>query len=348
MTDEDARRLQHRFREHRVEILDDVCERPRTGIRLAPGEPRAILRAHPRKRRNPRLHVRPAQRRCRNAGFKEDRGPAAGRDGVEAPSADVDRRARHDARPRAASRPDQPGTARRRKRARGARSRESPHVACRYVHPKIFCVGIRARIRSSSSTVMWSRPLFRQDSSTALTTMPRTNAGIFFMRAAASSSQAIVVGDSGPYWSAGIPAPPRRMQRPWMARRGDPANVPGVWVQRGLRPSNRRSSRRPGRGSPRSGRSSRTPRNAPERCPAADVGEQLRGRPEVRETRAAKSPREDREVRARGDISVRPYPHVVRPRRAPAGASGVGPYRGRRRACPSPSGSLSRIDGRPG
>ncbi len=39
--------------------------------------------------------------------------------------------------------------------------------------PKIFGVGIGARIRSSSST--------------APTTMPRTNAGIFFMRAAAVS-----------------------------------------------------------------------------------------------------------------------------------------------------------------
>ena len=36
-------------------------------------------------------------------------------------------------------------------------------------------------------------------SSTALTTIPRTNAGIFFMRAAAASSHAIVVGDSRPY-----------------------------------------------------------------------------------------------------------------------------------------------------
>ena len=45
----------------------------------------------------------------------------------------------------------------------------------------------------------------RQDSSTALTTMPRTNAGIFFMRAAAASSHAIVVVDSAPYWSVEVP-----------------------------------------------------------------------------------------------------------------------------------------------
>jgi len=44
-----------------------------------------------------------------------------------------------------------------------------------------------------------SRPFFRQLSSTALTTMPRTKAGIFFMRAAASSSQAIVAVDWAPY-----------------------------------------------------------------------------------------------------------------------------------------------------
>ena len=42
---------------------------------------------------------------------------------------------------------------------------------------KNFGVGIRARIRSSSSTVTRSRPLLRQDSSTALTTIPRTKAG---------------------------------------------------------------------------------------------------------------------------------------------------------------------------
>ena len=69
---------------------------------------------------------------------------------------------------------------------------------CHAPYPKIFGVGIRERIRSSSSTVTRSRPPFLQDSSTALTTMPRTNAGIFFMRSAAASSHAIVVGDSAP------------------------------------------------------------------------------------------------------------------------------------------------------
>jgi hypothetical protein len=57
---------------------------------------------------------------------------------------------------------------------------------------------MRARIRSSSSTVTRSKPLLRQDSSTVLTTMPRTNTGIFFMRAAAASSHAMVAGDSPP------------------------------------------------------------------------------------------------------------------------------------------------------
>ena len=51
-------------------------------------------------------------------------------------------------------------------------------------------------------TVTRSRPFLRHDSSTAFTTIPRTNAGIFFMRAAAASSHAIVVGDSAPYWIA--------------------------------------------------------------------------------------------------------------------------------------------------
>ena len=82
-------------------------------------------------------------------------------------------------------------------------------------------------------------PFLRQDSSTALTTMPRTNAGIFFMRAAAASSHAIVVGDSGPYSIepavGGLREPaslkPRRGEG--RARRGEPANFPGVWVQSG-------------------------------------------------------------------------------------------------------------------
>ena len=112
-------------------------------------------------------------------------------------------------------------------------------VLCGY--PKSFGVGIRARIRSSSSTVTRARPFLRQESSTALMTIPRTNAGIFFMRAAAASSQAMVVGDSAPYSIAGGPdirlhgrraasLTPRQARD---ARRGDPANVPGVCVQSG-------------------------------------------------------------------------------------------------------------------
>ena len=54
-------------------------------------------------------------------------------------------------------------------------------------------------------------PFLRQDSSTALTTIPRTNAGIFFMRAAAASSHAIVAGDSPPYSiNGGVSPKPRR------------------------------------------------------------------------------------------------------------------------------------------
>jgi hypothetical protein len=49
-------------------------------------------------------------------------------------------------------------------------------------------------------------PFLRHESSTAFTTIPRTKAGIFFMRAAAASSHAIVADDSRPYWIAGIRA----------------------------------------------------------------------------------------------------------------------------------------------
>jgi hypothetical protein len=48
--------------------------------------------------------------------------------------------------------------------------------------------------RSSSSAVTQLMPFLRQESSTALTTIPRTNAGILFIRAAAASSHAIVAG----------------------------------------------------------------------------------------------------------------------------------------------------------
>src|SRR5688500_11497848 len=59
-------------------------------------------------------------------------------------------------------------------------------------YANIFGVGILARIRSSSSTVTRSTPFLRQDSSTARTTIPRTNAGILFIRSVAASSQEIV------------------------------------------------------------------------------------------------------------------------------------------------------------
>ena len=70
-------------------------------------------------------------------------------------------------------------------------------VSCGY--RKSFGVGIRARIPSSSSTVTRATRFLRQESSTALMTMPRTNAGIFFIRSAAASSHAMVVGASAPY-----------------------------------------------------------------------------------------------------------------------------------------------------
>jgi hypothetical protein len=60
-------------------------------------------------------------------------------------------------------------------------------------YPKIFGVGIRARMLSSSCGVTRLMPFLRQESSTAL-----TNAGIFSIQAAATSSRAIVDGDSGP------------------------------------------------------------------------------------------------------------------------------------------------------
>ena len=100
--------------------------------------------------------------------------------------------------------------------------------------PKIFGVGIRARIRSSSSTVTRSRPFLRQDSSTAPMTMPRTNAGIRFIRSAAASSHAIVAVDVAAVFDrARLRACLGRPRGPRSASRADPSNVPGVWVHSG-------------------------------------------------------------------------------------------------------------------
>src|SRR5687768_9435397 len=101
----------------------------------------------------------------------------------------------------------------------------------RGIDPKIFGVGIRARSFSSSSAVTRSMPFLRQESSTALTTIPRTNAGIFFIRSVAAASHAMVVGDSGPYWIAPVSGPFANgpdAEVSCNARRGDPANLPGV------------------------------------------------------------------------------------------------------------------------
>ncbi len=102
--------------------------------------------------------------------------------------------------------------------------------------------------------------------------------GDFFMRSAAASSQAMVFGGSGPYsiirpGGFAPPDPHRRRSRgphrPAPLRRGrgwreggTRRTCLGCGCRGDLRPSDRRSSRRPGRGSPRSGRSSRTLRIA--------------------------------------------------------------------------------------
>ena len=184
---------------------------------------------------------------------------------------------------------------------------------------------MRARIFSNSSAVTRPMPFLRHESSTAFTTIPLTNTGTFFMRAAAASSHAMVVGDSGPYSIAEAPSVPETDAPLWTTRRGEPANVPGVWVQRIF--GHRIAGHPVGAGTAASTVTVHLALPAPpaERGALANVGEQPRRRPEIRQTRAAKRPREDGEIGARRDIAVRPYPHVMRSRRAPAGASGVGP-----------------------
>ena len=173
-----------------------------------------------------------------------------------------------------------------------------------------------------------SIPFLRQDSSTAPTTMPRTNAGIFFMRSAAASSQAMVFGDSAPYSIAVFPsAPAADVRQRWRAR-GNPGERPGrVGAERIFGHQIAGHPEGPGAAAAAVAVHLALPASPAERGALANAGEQLRGRPEVREARVAKRSREDREVGARRDIPVRPDPHVVRARRAPAGASGVGPDR---------------------
>ena len=117
----------------------------------------------------------------------------------------------------------------------------------------------------------------RQDSSTALTTIPRTNAGIFFMRAAAASSHAIVAGDSGPYLDRGASREPRDGRAAAEGEKGGPGERPGGVGAEGIfghqiagHPVG------PGAAAPAVAVHLARPASPPERGAAANVGEQLR------------------------------------------------------------------------
>ena len=215
-------------------------------------------------------------------------------------------------------------------------------------YPNIFGVGIRARIRSSSV----DGHAVEAALAAGLLDGPDDHAADERGDLLHALGRRIVPRDRRRRFGAVLDC--RRPARPADDRRDGPGwregatrrTSPACGCRGGLRPSDRRSSRRPGRGSRRSGRSSRTPRTVRRARAAANAVEQLRGGPEVRETRAAKGPREDREVGARGDIPVRPYPHVVRPRRAPAGSSGVGPDRRQTGTWPRRSASAGDRCGR--
>ena len=152
---------------------------------------------------------------------------------------------------------------------RPAGSAERLRVVKSAIYPKTFGVGIRARIRSSSSTVTRLMPFRRHESSTARVTIPR--------RTRESSSCA----RQPPRPTRSSSAIRRRTQSTAASRRSPegakadhsrqraealeevtPRTSPGCGCRADLRPSSRRSSRRPGRGSLRSGHSSRTPRIA--------------------------------------------------------------------------------------
>ena len=198
------------------------------------------------------------------------------------------------------------------------------------IYPKNFGVGIRARIRSSSSTVT------RLDAVLAAGLLdgpddhpPDERRDLLHARGGR-----IVPRDRRRRFAAVLdrggvsPSPARGADEPRAAQRekGRPGELPGrVGAERIFGHQIAGHPVGPGAAAPAVGVHLALPASPAERGAAANVGEQLRGRPEVRESRAAKVPREDREVGARRDIPVRPYPHVVRPRRAPAGPSGVGP-----------------------
>ena len=158
------------------------------------------------------------------------------------------------------------------------------------------------------------------------------------MRSAAASSQAMVAAESRPYSIAAVSRRPfDGRSRPAAAlgpkaadkeKRGPGERAWGVGAQRVFGHQVAGHSVGPGAAAPALAVHLALPASPAERGAAANVGEQLRGRPQVGQARVAKSPREDRQVGARGDIPVWPYPHVVRPRRAPAGPSGVGPETG--------------------
>ncbi len=109
--------------------------------------------------------------------------------------------------------------------------------------PKSFGVGMRSRIRSSSSTVTRGIPALWQCASTARTTMPRTKAGMRLIRSRASGSQASarssaarVVGTSALFMArcrAGFPRSPgmgdmsTASRGAWIISRDGSWNLPG-------------------------------------------------------------------------------------------------------------------------
>jgi hypothetical protein len=76
-------------------LVDNLIEGSRTRSRLAPGQPGAVVRAHPRKLRDFGLHDGPTQRRRRDAGFQQhDRTAAPPADGMQTMTAHVNEETR--------------------------------------------------------------------------------------------------------------------------------------------------------------------------------------------------------------------------------------------------------------
>ena len=126
VANEHVGRLDIRVREKLIELLHHVVDRPRRRARVAPAEAGAVVAHHPRQLGEPRLNLRPAQRRARERGIEHDRrGTATYADNVQPRSFDGDELSRRWMEPTLTPRRDAVI-----KRARVRARRSEPRLRC--------------------------------------------------------------------------------------------------------------------------------------------------------------------------------------------------------------------------